>query len=81
VQALIQPEDKAMTTSSKKFVTIDAPLQIGSDRALLEQELETLRAEIGPHVTRSVAFFLAGCRHRDVDQDRAPRQRRLRPPL
>jgi hypothetical protein len=32
-------------------------------RALFEQKLETLRAEIGPHVARGVAFFLAGCRH------------------
>jgi AcrR family transcriptional regulator len=35
-------------------------------RALFEQKPETLRAEIGPHVTRTVAFFLAGCRHRDA---------------
>jgi AcrR family transcriptional regulator len=32
-------------------------------RALFEQKLETLRAEIGSHVARGVAFFLAGCRH------------------
>jgi len=35
-------------------------------RALFEQKLETLRAEIGPHVTRSVAFFLAACRNGGV---------------
>jgi AcrR family transcriptional regulator len=35
-------------------------------RALFEQRLETLRAEIGPHVTRSVAFFLAACRNGGV---------------
>src|SRR5262249_22318704 len=31
-------------------------------RALFEQELEVVHAEIGPHVERSVAFFLAACR-------------------
>jgi AcrR family transcriptional regulator len=32
-------------------------------RALFGEKLKSLRAEIGPHVTRSVAFFLAACRH------------------
>ena len=32
-------------------------------RALLEDDIERLQAEIKPHVARSVAFFLAGCRH------------------
>jgi AcrR family transcriptional regulator len=31
-------------------------------RGLFEQKVETLEAEIGPHVAHSVAFFLAGCR-------------------
>jgi AcrR family transcriptional regulator len=31
-------------------------------RALFGEKLKTLRAEIGPHVTRSVAVFLAACR-------------------
>jgi AcrR family transcriptional regulator len=31
-------------------------------RGLFEHKVETLQAEIGPHVARSVAFFLAGCR-------------------
>jgi AcrR family transcriptional regulator len=35
-------------------------------QALLGQDLEPLRAEIGPHVARSVAFFLAACRNRGV---------------
>jgi AcrR family transcriptional regulator len=35
-------------------------------RALFGEKLEPLRAEIGPHVTRSVAFFLAACRHDGV---------------
>lgn len=28
--------------------------------------LKSLRAEIGPHVARSVSFFLAACRHGNV---------------
>jgi len=35
-------------------------------RALFEVNPETLQAEIGPHVARSVAFFLAACRHGDA---------------
>jgi AcrR family transcriptional regulator len=31
-------------------------------RGLFEHKVETLQAEIGPHVARTVAFFLAGCR-------------------
>jgi AcrR family transcriptional regulator len=31
-------------------------------RGLFENNVETLQAEIGPHVAHSVAFFLAGCR-------------------
>jgi AcrR family transcriptional regulator len=30
-------------------------------RALMGEDLGALRAQIGPHVARSVAFFLAGC--------------------
>jgi hypothetical protein len=32
-------------------------------RALFEVNLKTLDAEIDAHVARSVAFFLAACRH------------------
>jgi AcrR family transcriptional regulator len=32
-------------------------------RALFGEKLETLCVEIGPHVARAVAFFLAACRH------------------
>jgi AcrR family transcriptional regulator len=32
-------------------------------RALFGEKLKRLREEIAPHVTRSVAFFLAACRH------------------
>jgi AcrR family transcriptional regulator len=31
-------------------------------RGLFEHDVETLQTEIGPHVARSVAFFLAACR-------------------
>jgi AcrR family transcriptional regulator len=34
-------------------------------RALFGEKLRLLRAEIRPHVARSVAFFLAACRHKD----------------
>jgi AcrR family transcriptional regulator len=32
-------------------------------RALFGEDLKGLRADIGPHVARTVAFFLAACRH------------------
>jgi AcrR family transcriptional regulator len=35
-------------------------------RALFGEKLNALREEIGPHVARSVAFFLAACRHSGV---------------
>jgi AcrR family transcriptional regulator len=35
-------------------------------RALFGEKLKTRRAEIGPHVARSVAAFLAACRHGGV---------------
>jgi AcrR family transcriptional regulator len=35
-------------------------------RGLFEVNPKTLQAEIGPHVARSVAFFLAACRHGGV---------------
>ena len=35
-------------------------------RALFGEKLKQLCAEIGPHVTRSIAFFLAACRHGGV---------------
>jgi AcrR family transcriptional regulator len=36
-------------------------------RALFGEKLKTLRAEIAPHVARSVVFFLAACRHDGVE--------------
>jgi len=35
-------------------------------RALFGEDLTALRAEIGPHVARTVAFFLAACRYGGV---------------
>jgi hypothetical protein len=36
-------------------------------RALMGEKLKPLRAEIGAHVARSVAIFLAACRHGGVN--------------
>jgi AcrR family transcriptional regulator len=36
-------------------------------RALFGEDLTALRAEIGPHVARTVVFFLAACRHGGVN--------------
>jgi hypothetical protein len=35
-------------------------------RALFGERLTALRAEIAPHVARTVAFFLAACRQGDI---------------
>jgi hypothetical protein len=48
-------------------------------RALFGEKLKVLRAEIGPHVARGVAFFLAACRQGGVTPNAgieplAPRQ-------
>jgi AcrR family transcriptional regulator len=39
-------------------------------RALFGEKLQSLHAEIGPHVERSVAFFLAACRHGGIAEPR-----------
>jgi hypothetical protein len=36
-------------------------------RALFSEDLGALRAEIGSHVARTLAFFLAACRHSGVN--------------
>lgn len=36
-------------------------------RALFGERLTALRAEIAPHVARTVAFFLAACRQGRID--------------
>jgi AcrR family transcriptional regulator len=54
-----------LTTTTRFFQDlVFMPLLI---RALFGEKLKPLRAEIGPHVTRSVAFFLAACRHGGVN--------------
>jgi AcrR family transcriptional regulator len=56
------PERLAMTTHF--FVDlVFVPMIM---RALFGEKLRQLRAEIGPHVARSVAFFLAACQHGGV---------------
>ncbi len=35
-------------------------------RAVFGEDLKLLRAQIGPHVARGVAFFLAACRNSGV---------------
>jgi len=36
-------------------------------RALFGEDLTALRDEVGPHVARTVRFFLAACRHGGVN--------------
>ena len=49
------------TTAARYFLDlIVLPLFM---RALAGERLETLHAEIGPHVSQRVAFFLAACRN------------------
>ena len=53
-----------LTTTTRFFQdVVFFPLVL---RALFGEKLEQLCAEIKPHVTRSVAFFLAACRHGGV---------------
>jgi AcrR family transcriptional regulator len=56
------PERLATTTRFFQDV-VHFPLMV---RALFGESLEQLCGEIEPHVTRSVAFFLAACRHGGV---------------
>jgi len=55
-----------LTATARRF--LDAILLPIIIRALFGEDLAVLRAEIGPHVSQSVPFFLAACRH----SDRAP---------
>jgi hypothetical protein len=57
------PERLAMTTQFFMDLVFK-PLIM---QALFGEKLKSLRAEIRPHVARSVAFFLAACRHGGVD--------------
>jgi AcrR family transcriptional regulator len=53
-----------LATTARLFVdVVIVPILM---QALFRENLEPLRAEIGPHVARSVAFFLAACRNGGV---------------
>jgi AcrR family transcriptional regulator len=57
---------QSLTTTTRLFQDLVLyPLLV---RALFGEKLKQLCTEIGPHVVRSVAFFLAACRHGGVDQ-------------
>ena len=48
-----------VTSTARQFLDLAvSPILL---RALMGEDLSALRAQIGPHVARSVAFFLAGC--------------------
>jgi AcrR family transcriptional regulator len=54
-----------LATTTELFLDLLAlPLLM---RALVGEKLKPLQAEVGPHVARSVAFFLAACRHGGVN--------------
>jgi AcrR family transcriptional regulator len=55
--------DHLATTARFFLDLVIVPILI---QALFRENLEPLRAEIGPHVARSVAFFLAACRNGGV---------------
>jgi AcrR family transcriptional regulator len=56
---------ESLTTTTRFFQDVVLfPLVL---RALFGEKLKQLCAEIKPHVTRSVAFFLAACRHGGVN--------------
>lgn len=53
------------TTAARQFIDlIVLPMMM---RALFGEDLTALRADIGLHVARTVAFFLAACRHGGID--------------
>ena len=55
--------DRRATTALQFMELIVQPMLM---RALFGEDLAALRAEIGPHVARTVAFFLAACRQGGV---------------
>jgi AcrR family transcriptional regulator len=55
--------DRPATTTRFFLDLVVLPLFL---RALYGEKLKVLHAEIGPHVARSVAFFVAACRHAGV---------------
>ena len=56
--------DRRATIARQFIELIVQPMMM---RALFGEDLTALRAEIGPHVARRVAFFLAACRHGGID--------------
>jgi hypothetical protein len=58
-----RPEQLAATTN----FFIDLVVMPMVLRALFGERRKSLQAEIGPHVARSVAFFLAACRNGGVN--------------
>jgi hypothetical protein len=55
---------RRLPTTTRMFLDlVFLPLMM---RALLGEKLKPLRAEIAPHVARTVTFFLAACRHGGV---------------
>jgi len=55
--------ERLLTTARFFLNLVVVPLLL---RALFEKDLDVLREEIGPHVARNVAFFLAACRNGGV---------------
>jgi AcrR family transcriptional regulator len=53
-------QDKLMETARRFLDLVALPMLM---RALFGEDLAALRAEIGPHASRAVAFFLAACGH------------------
>jgi AcrR family transcriptional regulator len=56
--------ERLATTTGLFLDLVALPLLM---RALVGEKLKPLQAEIGPHVARRVAFFLAACRHGGVN--------------
>jgi AcrR family transcriptional regulator len=56
--------DRRAGTAHQFIELIVLPMMM---RALFGEKLEALAVEIGPHVARRVAFFLAACRHGALD--------------
>ena len=58
-----------LATTARFFLDLVAvPMLL---RALFEMDLKTLEPEIDAHVARSVAFFLAACRHGGVESHKS----------
>jgi len=58
--------DRLLETARRFMDVIVFPMAM---RALFGEDLTEVRAEIGPHVSRAVAFFLAACGHASATND------------